>query len=90
MTRGGARPGAGRPPRTDAPTTTVLRVPVSEAEHAELRGALRDGEPLAELLREAGLREARRRDREAERRRDDAEEREAERQSAERYALSKG
>jgi hypothetical protein len=61
MSRGGRRAGAGRTPRGEAAARAQVKVQLTESEHAELLAALRDGETLAGLLREAGLREARRR-----------------------------
>lgn len=59
--RGGPRPGAGRPPRTDTPAARGPEVALTEAERAELTAGLRDGETLAGLLREGGLALVRRR-----------------------------
>lgn len=59
--RGGKRPGAGRPPRAGKASTVKVTVPLTDDEAAELTNALRDGETLAGLLRDGGLRLARRR-----------------------------
>lgn len=53
---GGPRPGAGRPVRGSAPATHRVTVWLSDEEHAELTGGLRDGEKLSTVLREGGLR----------------------------------
>lgn len=60
MPRGGSRPGAGRKARGSAPARTVS-VPLAPEERAELEGGLREGETIAGLLRDAGLREVRKR-----------------------------
>lgn len=59
---GGSRPGAGRPARTDAPSRNVT-VRFAESEIAEVTAALRDGERVSDFVRDASVREARRRTR---------------------------
>lgn len=61
MTRGGKRPGSGRPPARGAAATERATVWLTEAEHAELAAASSDGESVADVLRDGGLAEARRR-----------------------------
>lgn len=61
MTRGGKRPGSGRPARAGGAATERATVWLAEAERAELTAALRDGETLSDMLREGGLQMARRR-----------------------------
>lgn len=61
MTHGGKRARAGRPPRAGVVADYQAKVWLTEAERAELIAALRDGEALADLLREGGLQLARRR-----------------------------
>ncbi len=60
--RGGKRPNqTGRPLRAGAPALHRATVWLTEAELAELVGALEDGEPLGNLLRDGGMELARRR-----------------------------
>lgn len=64
MTRGGARPGAGRKPTTGrgwAAGGKTVTVQFSQAERGELEECLRDDETAASLLRDLGLAEVRRR-----------------------------
>lgn len=56
MGHGGKREGAGRKPRGEAAASIKVTVKLTEAEAAELTGGMRDGETLAQLLRDGGLR----------------------------------
>ena len=56
MPRGGPRPGSGRPLRGEAPASVVVRVRLTESEHAEMDGGTRDDETISQLLRDGGLR----------------------------------
>ncbi len=55
MTHGGARPRAGRPLRGGAPSMHRPACWLTEAEWAELTDGLRDGERVADLLRDGAL-----------------------------------
>lgn len=57
--RGGERPGAGRPPQADVRRTALLRIPLTEAELAELMDSSGDA-PTATWARDLLLSAARR------------------------------
>jgi hypothetical protein len=60
-TSGGARKGAGRPPRAGEAADVRIMIRLTTSEHRELRGLAKlRGVSVAELLRDAGLRAARR------------------------------
>jgi hypothetical protein len=61
MTRGGPRPGSGRPSRIKGRATRGVTIHLHEQEWGEILGALREGETLAEFVRSAALAAARRR-----------------------------
>lgn len=61
MTRGGPRPGAGRPLTAGTPRRIVLKVQADEASAAEIQAAAADaGQTVSIYLLEAGLQRARR------------------------------
>lgn len=61
MPRGGPRPGSGRPGRGEGRSRRYVSVNLQEHEEALLLAVLGEGETLASFIRDAAIREARRR-----------------------------
>lgn len=59
MTRGGARPGAGKPPVAGQPQTERIGLKLTEAERAEIEGAVPDDQPVGRWIVEAAIIRAR-------------------------------
>jgi hypothetical protein len=59
MTRGGSRPGAGRPPVRGTKQTEYLPLRLTEAERAEIEAAVPDGDPVGPWVIFAALMRAR-------------------------------
>lgn len=59
MSRGGARPGAGRPPLSGAPRCERLELKMTEAARAEIEAVVPAGEPLGPWIVESALLRAR-------------------------------
>jgi hypothetical protein len=61
MSRGGPRPGSGRPSRAQGRAARGVTIHLHEQEWGEILGALREGEAMAEFVRSSALAAARRR-----------------------------
>lgn len=59
MTRGGRRPGAGRPPLAGTPQTERIELRLPEAEYAEILSAVPEGQPVGQWIIDAALMRAR-------------------------------
>lgn len=59
MPRGGARTGAGRPPKYGTPAEERMGLALTEAERAEIEAAVPHGEPVGRWIVEAALARAR-------------------------------